>query len=347
MKTSYWPVLTAIAAAAPLHAQSPAANPPGAKPVHHFVFFAGDRDAIKTDSLFLNTKSIEGAQIIYTWRFLERGKDGYDFSEVRANLEFLKSHGKKLWIQLQDVSFGDQKNVPDYLLKDTVYHGGAEKTYSVRGDNDERVTPSGWVARRWDPAVQDRFAKLLIALGKEFDGEIAGINLPETSMEYGSTGRLFPPGYTNDIYRAAIKTNLAALKKAFPKSVAMQYANFMPGEWRPTDNKGYLEEIYSFAASIKAGVGGPDLMPSRPGQMKSSYPLIRNAAGIVPTGLAVQDDNLAEINPKTGKKVTPAELIQFAQDDLKLDYIFWGNQEPYYSKEVIPTLRSREMAARH
>ena len=88
-------------------------------------------------------------------------------------------------------------------------------------------------------------------------------------------------------------------------------------------------------------------MPSRPGQIKSSYPLLRDAAGIVPTGLAVQDDNLAEINPKTGKKVTPLELLQFAREDLKLDYIFWGNQEPYYSKEVIPALRSREMAARH
>src|SRR4029078_10766451 len=251
------------------------------KPLHHFVFFGGDRDAIKTDSLFLNTKSTEGAQIIYTWKFLERGKDGYDFSEVRQNLEFLRSHGKKLWIQLQDVSFGDQKNVPEYLLKDPVYHVGAEKTYSVRGDNDELVKPSGWVARRWDPAVQERFAKLLTALGQEFDGEIEGINLPETSMEYGSTGKLFPPGFTNDIYRAAIKTNLAALKKAFPKSVAMQYANFMPGEWRPTDNKGYLEDVYNFATSIKAALGGPDLMPSRPGQMKSSYPLLRDVAGNV------------------------------------------------------------------
>ena len=214
------------------------------KPVHHFVFFAGDRDAIKTDSLFLNTKSIEGAQIIYTWRFLERGKDGYDFSEVRENLEFLKSHRKKLWIQLQDVSFGEsQANVPDYLVKDTAYHGGAERTYSVRGDNDSSVKSSGWVARRWDPAVQDRFAKLLMALGREFDGEIEGINLPETSMEYGSTGKLFPPGYTNESYRAAIKTNLAALKKAFPKSVAMQYANFMGGVWRPTVEKGYLKVI--------------------------------------------------------------------------------------------------------
>ena len=320
----------------------------GGGSIHHYVFFGGDRDAIKTDSLFLNTKSIEGAQILYTWRFLERGKDGYDFSEVRQNLEFLKAHGKKLWIQLQDVSFSESRsNVPEYLLKDTTYHGGAERTYRVRGDNDSSVQMSGWVARRWDPAVQERFAKLLMALGKEFDGEIAGINLPETALEYGSTGKLFPPGFTHESYRAAIKTNLAALKKAFPKSVAMQYANFVPGEWRPDQDKGYLTGVYNFAKSIGAAVGGPDLMPSRPGQMKSSYPLLRDAAGIVPTGLAVQDDNLAEINPKTGKQVTAAELLEFAQNDLKLDYIFWGNQEPYYSSEVIPMLRSLGKATSH
>jgi hypothetical protein len=41
-----------------------------------------------------------------------------------------------------------------------------------------------------------------------------------------------------------IITNMKALKQAFPKSVAMQYANFMPGEWRPTEDKGYLRAVY-------------------------------------------------------------------------------------------------------
>ena len=36
------------------------------------------------------------------------------------------------------------------------------------------------MARRWDPPVQERFHKLLLALGKEFDGKVEGINLPET-----------------------------------------------------------------------------------------------------------------------------------------------------------------------
>jgi hypothetical protein len=306
----------------------------------HYVFFGFEREKIHTDSLFLNTRAAEGAQILYSWRTLERGKGEYDFSTIRDDLAFLQSQGKRLWIQLQDVSFSPvRKHVPQYLLDDPAYHGGAAQDYEAKDDNDSIVVAGGWVARRWDPAVQERFRALLDALGREFDGKIEGINLPETAIGFGSTGKYFPQGFTRDSYRAAVVTNFKALKRAFPKSVAMQYANFMPGEWRPYEDKGYLSGIYDSAKVYRVAVGGPDLMPSRPGQMKSSYPLIRDAAGIVPTGVAVQDGNLEEINPATGKKVTAAELIAFAKDYLKLDYIFWGTQEPFYSTDVIPTLR--------
>jgi hypothetical protein len=40
---------------------------------------------------------------------------------------------------------------------------------------------------------------------------------------------LFPKGFTPEAYRDAVMTNMLALKRAFPRSVAMQYANFMPG----------------------------------------------------------------------------------------------------------------------
>lgn len=86
-------------------------------------------------------------------------------------------------------------------------------------------------------------------------------------------------------------------------------------------------------------MGGPDLRPFRPGQLKSSYPLIREAAGIVPIGIAVQDGNYEDLNPKTEKRITIAELNKFAKEYLKVDYIFWCTQEPYYSEDLIPFLR--------
>ena len=308
------------------------------KPIHHYVFFGGDCDRIKDAKSFLENRNIEGAQVIYTWRFLERGKDEYNFAPIRENLELLTAHGKKLWIQLQDVSFSPARiNVPQYLLDDPAYHGGAAKQYEIPGEDDSRAVHSGWVARRWDPAVQERFHKLLSALGREFDGKIAGINLPETAIVFGS-GKLFPEGFSHAEYRRSIVVNMRALKAAFPKSVAMQYANFIPGEWRPLEDKGYLSGVYAAANSLGVGVGGPDLMPYKPGQVKSSYPLIRQYADSIPAGIAVQDGNLEEINPKTQKPVTVEELLDYARNYLRVDYIFWGTQEPYYSRDVLPAL---------
>jgi hypothetical protein len=197
----------------------------------------------------------------------------------------------------------------------------------------------GWAARRWDPAVQERFHKLLFALGKEFHGRIEGINFAETSVGFGESGRLFPKGFSFELYRDAIITNMKALKRAFPKSVAIQYANFMPGEWLPGNDKGYLRAVYKAAKEWKVGMGGPDLLPHRPGQRNHSYPLIRDAAAVVPTGIAVQDGNYEDRDPRTGKPITVPELLDFATNYLKVDYIFWCTQEPYYSRQLIPFLK--------
>lgn len=307
------------------------------KAVHHYIFFDLDRERIKEAS-FLETKAIEGAQLKYTWRELEPLKDQYDFSGIHHDLAFLTAKGKKLFIQLQEASFSPQYIlVPKYLQTDE-YHGGIAPQYQIENNDEEHAKIEGWVARRWDPKVQERFHKLLNALGKEFDGKVEGINLPESSVGFGETGKLYPQGYSNELYRDALITNMRALKNAFPKSIALQYANFMPGEWLPDTDKSYLRSIYKAAQEIKVGVGGPDLLPFRRGQNNHSYPLIRASAGIVPTGVAVQDGNYADVNRKTGKRATIAELLAFATNQLKVDYVFWCTEEPYYSKELIPFL---------
>jgi len=310
--------------------------------VHHYVFFNRDREKI-SDPEFLGTEAFEGAQLKYTWRELEQGKDGYDFSAIQRDLALLNSKGKKLFIQLQDASFDPTVvNVPRYLLNDPRYNGGADKQYSIPDDDEALAVPEGWVARRWDPAVQERFHKLLLALGKEFDGKVEGINLAETAVTFGESGRLFPKGFTPATYRDAVITNMIALKRAFPKSVTMQYANFMPGEWLPDKDQSYLRSVYQRAKELKVGVGGPDLLPYKPGQMSHCYPLIRECAGKVPTGIAVQQGNYQHQNPKTGQPVAISELVGFATEYLKVDYIFWFTQEPFYSQKLIPFLQAQK-----
>jgi len=309
-----------------------------AKRVRHYVFFNRDRGRI-ADPAFLTTKAFEGAQIKYTWPELEPEQDAYDFSAIRKDLTSLTANGKRLFIQLQDVSFHDSVvNVPRYLQRDSRYNGGVARQYSNE-EAGKRAVPAGWVARRWDPAVQERWHKLLLALGKEFDGKLEGINLPETSLVFGGNEEPLPKGFTHAGYRDAVITNMRTLKRAFPKSVAMQYANFMPGEWLPGEDKSYLRGVYQQARELKIAVGGPDLLPYRRNQMNHAYALIKESDGLVPTGIAVQEGNYEVVNPKTGKRVTIAELLEFATEYLKVDYIFWCTQEPFYSEQLMPALK--------
>ena len=115
----------------------------------------------------------------------------------------------------------------------------------------------------------------------------------------------------------------------------MQYANFMPG------GQTSPQRVFRRARELKVGVGGPDLLPFRPFQMQNSYPLIRESAGLVPSGIAVQDGNYADRNPKTGQQATIPELIEFATGFLKVGYVFWCTEEPFYSKQVIPFLQAQ------
>ena len=183
----------------------------------HYVFFGQERERIREPS-FLQTAAFAGAQLKYTWRELEPQPGSYDFAGIRRDLAFLTKNKKRLFLQLQEVTFAPEFNcVPKYLLNDPAYHGGAAQQYDIVKDDEAHATRAGWVARRWDPAVRERFHQLLTALGTEFDGQIEGINLPETAVEFGESGRLFPRGFTPTVYRDAILLTMAALKRAFPE----------------------------------------------------------------------------------------------------------------------------------
>ena len=308
------------------------------KPIKHFVFFNMDRERMHEPS-FLETKQFIGAQLKYTWKELEPEKNEYDFSEIRKDLKFLKEHNKTLFIQLQDVTFDTARVfVPCYTMQQPEYHGGVAIQY-ITNDQDSIIKQDGYMARRWDTAVAERFYKLLDEMGKEFDGKIEGISLPETSAGFGETGKLYPEGFSPEIYRNAILYQMKAAKQAFPVSVLIQYANFMPGEWLPWSDKGYLESLYRFAAQNNIGMGGPDIKIYKKSQMNHSYKFLKNYSNQIITGVAVQEGNYEELNPKTGKQVTIDEIYKFGRYEVGLDYIFWCTQEPFYSQYLIPFMK--------
>lgn len=297
----------------------------------------------------LHDPRFTGAQIVYTWRSLEPSKDHYDFSAIREDIAYLNSlGGKKVWIQIQEKSFAPQiKNVPDYILNEPIYNGGVIKQSMLSAperDPNKPVTDDeyGWSAKMWDKPVRDQFQKLLLALGTAFDGKIEGINFSESSIDIGTENAdgttSFPKDFSSRNYVDAIESNMTVLSKAFKKSTAMVYLNFLPDEWLPWNDKGYMKGLFSTAEKLKMGVGGPDLMPYRKSHMNQSYGFFKLYPDHLVKAMAVQDGNLRQINPHSKKKNTVKDILEFSQNYLGLDYIFWVEDQPYFDEEVLRDL---------
>lgn len=314
--------------------------------IKNFMFIGMEREQLKDTSKWATNGLFEGVQIAYSWKQLEREKDNYDFSMIYEDLNLLNKYGKKLFIQIQDVSFSIKRNhAPNYIMNDTAYHGGANKQYKFRNNNEADSSELGWVTRRWDSAVQERLHKFYLVLGKQFDGVVEGINTEESSASFGR-GLLHPPGYSPRRYKDAIIENLDILKKAFQHSTVIAYANFMPGDYTPGADTSLLKAVYEYCMANNIGVGGPDLLPYHPWQMKNSYVLIRNSYKKIASGVAVQDGTGDYINPQTKKPISAEEIYRFAEDYLRLTYIFWGTEEPFFHNEIIPFLQSLKKAAK-
>ncbi|MGD1841146.1 MAG: hypothetical protein ACFB0B_09660 [Thermonemataceae bacterium] len=310
--------------------------------IKHFVFFARNREKI-IDHPFLEIPRFKGAQVMYAWQQLEPAPGQYDFSLIQEDYDYLAAKGKKLFIQLQDATFSTAyKGVPNYLLTKE-YAGGAVPQRSDAGKQE------GWVAKRWHPKVQARFALLLEALGKAFDGKIEGINLQETAI---SVSKKDDPSFSEVLYVEAIKRNMNALKKAFRRSTTLQYANFIPGEWLPYNDKGYLKAVYAYGQEIGVGLGGPDLMVRRKGQLNHLIALMHEGEFTVPLAIAIQDGNYigqtgadddydeSKDEGRAGRTNLVPLLHAFAKDFLNVNYMFWSNQKPYFSEDVIPCFSS-------
>jgi hypothetical protein len=67
---------------------------------------------------------------------------------------------------------------------------------------------------------------------------------------------------------------------------------------------------------------------------------MRESAGVVAIGIAVQDANFADVDRATGRRITMDELLRFATASLDVRYLFWGTEEPYFTQQILPLLRA-------
>jgi len=289
----------------------------------NFLFLGGDEP--QEHQALLARTDIAGAQIVYTWKSLEPKNGKYDFSRIERDLAFLGKLDKKLFIQIQDRFFQPEaRHVPGYLLADPAYGGGLAPQADNPGENAGEG--SGWVAQQWKPAVRKRFQKLLLALGKSFDGRVYGVNLPETAADINL--KKDKTGFGCDKYFHAELENLKAAAAVFKKSHLVQYVNFWPCEWE--NDRNYMGRIFAFAAKNRVGLGGPDIVPYKKAQMKNSYPFFKRYKGKLSlAAFAVQEPTLTYTDPETKKPFSREQFRDFARDYLGADIIFWSQASPW------------------
>ena len=297
-----------------------------ATPVNYI--YTSSSDLEKLNSLLLRA-DIEGVQIVYPWKQLEKSKGVYDFSAIEKDLSKLQKMKKKLFIQIQDRFFEPYaKNIPQYLQDEQEYKGGLIAQSDNPGEG--KAPAQGWVAMQWNLPLQKRYQKLLSELAKEFDGKIAGINLPETAIDINIKNAK-KTGFSCDKYFSSTVENMIFVRKAFKKSFVVQYVNFWPCEWN-NDHK-YMSRLFATALKEGIGLGGPDIVPYKKAQMKNSYPFFNKYKGKLSlVAMAVQEPTLTYINTKTKKHFTKQEFSNFAEDYLGANIIFWATKSPWLLK---------------
>lgn len=311
----------------------------------HYVFVG--HSAIGREHL---VDGFRGVEKCYAWKDLEPELDRYDFSAIKADLALLGTRGKQLVIQVQYKAFGKgARQTPDYL-RGPEYGGGV---YRARSGSLDPVL--------WNAHVGQRMDSLFAALGREFDRHpgVEAVVLPETSpsadLVHSPQEGVEP--YTVAIYVEALKARMAALRKAFPHTVVIQYANF------PRD---MLPELTDYMKQIGVGLGGPDVYPRPSGLSdpeKGVYRLYAKMAGVVPLGAAVQspdysvaawkrtaafnrgeDRRRAAVTREEEVAIPVREHLELAQKTLRLNYLFWSAHPRANFENVVKMLAEPDLA---
>lgn len=291
-----------------------------------------------------------GVQKLYTWSDLEPTEGDYDFAAIRADLALLQQHGKQLVIQVQYKAFGKgQRRVPAYV-QGPEYGGGV---YHARSGSFDPVL--------WNARVGARMDALFAALGREFDRSpgLEAVVLPETSpsADLVRTPQQGVEPYTVAIYVAALKQRMTALKKAFPHTAVIQYANFP---------QNMLPELCDYMKETGIGLGGPDVYPRASNladPKRGVYRLYPKLAGTVPLGAAVQspdysvaawkrtaafnrgeDRRRAVVTPAEEVPIPVREHLKLAQEKLKLNYLFWSARPRANLENVIKLVAEPDLA---
>ncbi|SFE40638.1 glycoside hydrolase [Nitrosomonas sp. Nm166] len=282
--------------------------------------------------------ALRGITIRYRWSELESQKDVYNFTSIDKHLAELAERDKRLIILLETKSFKpDEILAPDYL-KDAIYEGGV---FPFTGSGG--TVPKGYNIKLWNKAVHDRLAALIRALGKRYNSHphFEGFGLQETTM--GQPIKPLTSTQVNDYYKNLLSIN-QWMRNSFPNTMTYQFTNYP---------RGILESFINGLNEIGTALGCPDIFLEDPGLLfkgtkhsrRGIYSYYPELSGIMPLTIQVEKSNYENTrHDRKGYQPTVQELLTFARDTLKVNYIFW-TRSPGYFDDVLQMLNQKSQTS--
>lgn len=282
--------------------------------------------------------ALRGITIRYRWSELESQEDVYNFSSIDKHLAELATRNKQLIILLETKSFKpDQILVPAYL-KDPIYESGVFP-FSSSGS----TIIKGYNIKLWNKLVHDRMAALVRALGERYNSHpnFEGFGLQETAM--GQPIKPLTSTQVSNYYKNLLSIN-QWMRNSFPNTMTYQFTNYP---------RGILESFVNGLNDMGAALGCPDIFLQDPGlnhrgtkyTARGIYSYYPELSGIMPLTIQVEKSNYENTrHDNKGYQPTVQELLTFARETLKVNYIFW-TRSPGYFDEVLQMLNQKSQTS--
>jgi len=324
-------------------------------PGHYLQPLGGDKSvngfAIKETYADINSSpALVGIQLNLDWIDLEPSKDVINYKLIQDHLDKMKGTGagtKRLIIYIVTKTTElDAPFIPSYLKTEPVYQGGLYPWGNSVGGSIPTVHKGNGI-KFWIPEMRDRMVLLMQKLGARFNAHsnFEGIGLPETAIGQ-------PLITVTAAQEEAVHKNYLFVQKKmkifFPNTMTFQFTNY-PKEILPWFIMGATDSL----KSMGVGLGGPDVWLNDPGvnypgskyNLPGVYTYYPKLSGIVPLTPSVQSGDYkcsrADCNNSKGNFVpTVRQLLDFARDKLKANYLFWTRVTPTKYKEVINMIKN-------
>jgi hypothetical protein len=250
--------------------------------------------------------AIKGGLLLVPWGAVETAKGVYDFSEIDADVAYVKSKGKKLlievwwmnfWHTIPSVPQSGDKWLPDYLIAE----GGARQL----GSGAE-----GYIAKIDEAAWMDRLIALNNALAARYDAnpDVEQLIMTETANAHTNTGQF--------------DRLVQAMGTAWKQTGTVLYANWV-------DTTEDSRRLAALRLKYGVGFGGPDILP---GPEETHDALVSRGAGVINingwTGDYGKVDYRGQVPMSYSYEVIgsipPTKLIDYAKNTLKATHIAWA-----------------------